>query len=91
VLKAALAAAASDKHDTLKLIHQHHLEEGIRDVVAGKRVMQQSLFNDHPSPVSRSILETAGLVPAQTAMYALAMAGVALLLALVALLMVLLR
>jgi SpoVK/Ycf46/Vps4 family AAA+-type ATPase len=91
VLKAALAAAASDKHDTLKLIHQHHLEEGIKDVIAGKRVMQQSLFNDRPSPIARSIVENAGLAPAQTAMYALAMAGIALLLALVALLVVLLR
>src|SRR6188508_2380794 len=30
VLKAALAAATAPQHDTLKLIYQHHLEEGIR-------------------------------------------------------------
>src|SRR5688572_33274934 len=46
VLKAALAAASSAQNDTLKVIHQQHLEEGIKDVVAGRRVMQQSLFKD---------------------------------------------
>jgi len=29
----------------LKAIHHRHLEAGIQDVLAGKRVMQQSLFN----------------------------------------------
>src|SRR5687768_10621496 len=34
VLKAALAAATTAQHDTLKLIHHHHLEAGITEVVA---------------------------------------------------------
>ena len=46
VLKAALAAAGESLKDTHKLIHQRHLDEGIRDVIAGKRVMKQSLFDD---------------------------------------------
>jgi SpoVK/Ycf46/Vps4 family AAA+-type ATPase len=46
VLKAAMAAASESGGDTLKVIHQRHLEAGIQDVLAGKRVMQQSLF--HP-------------------------------------------
>jgi SpoVK/Ycf46/Vps4 family AAA+-type ATPase len=45
VLKAALAAASEPMRDTHKLIHQRHLDEGIRDVIAGKRVMKQSLFD----------------------------------------------
>jgi SpoVK/Ycf46/Vps4 family AAA+-type ATPase len=46
VLKAAMAAANESGGDALKVIHQRHLEAGIQDVLAGKRVMQQSLF--HP-------------------------------------------
>jgi SpoVK/Ycf46/Vps4 family AAA+-type ATPase len=44
VLKAAMAAASEPRGDALKAIHQRHLEAGIRDVLTGKRVMQQSLF-----------------------------------------------
>ena len=54
VLESRAAAATSPQHDTLKLIHHHHFDEGIRDVVAGKKVMQQSLFDktaaDMPHP-----------------------------------------
>jgi SpoVK/Ycf46/Vps4 family AAA+-type ATPase len=45
VLKAALAAASEPGHDASKMIHQRHLEDGIRDVLTGKRVMRQSLFD----------------------------------------------
>jgi SpoVK/Ycf46/Vps4 family AAA+-type ATPase len=44
VLKAAMAAASEPGRDALKMIHHRHLEEGIRDVLAAKRVMRQSLF-----------------------------------------------
>jgi SpoVK/Ycf46/Vps4 family AAA+-type ATPase len=47
VLKAALAAASEPVRDTHKLIHQRHLDEGMRDVIAAKRVMKQSLFDGH--------------------------------------------
>src|SRR3954471_15965661 len=42
VLKGALAAAGEPGVDAQKMIHQRHLEEGIRDVLAAKRVMRQS-------------------------------------------------
>ena len=92
VLKAALAAAMSPQHDTMKLIHQHHLEEGIKDVVAAKRVMHQSLF-DGPAKQSGSQQLPAQLPLASSpaAVYSLALAGLALLLALIALLVVVLR
>ena len=44
VLKAALAAAAEPIPDASKKIHQHHFEAGIQEVIASKRVMQQSIF-----------------------------------------------
>jgi SpoVK/Ycf46/Vps4 family AAA+-type ATPase len=44
VLKAALAAAAEPIPDSSKRIHQHHFEASIEEVIAGKRVMRQSLF-----------------------------------------------
>jgi SpoVK/Ycf46/Vps4 family AAA+-type ATPase len=45
VLKAALAAAAEPGPDSAKALHQRHLEDGIREVIEGKRVMRQSLFD----------------------------------------------
>jgi SpoVK/Ycf46/Vps4 family AAA+-type ATPase len=44
VLKAALAAAAEPGRDAGKAIRQQHLEDGIKDVLASKRVMRQSIF-----------------------------------------------
>jgi SpoVK/Ycf46/Vps4 family AAA+-type ATPase len=49
VLKAALAAAAEPGSDLLKAIHQRHFEEGIREVLAAKKVMKQSLLEVPPS------------------------------------------
>ena len=46
VLKAALAAAAEPIPDAAKKIHQHHFEAAMDQVMASKRVMQQSLFAD---------------------------------------------
>jgi ATP-dependent Zn protease len=48
VLKAALAAAAVHGSDAFKAIHQQHFEEGVREVIAGKRVMRQSLLDVEP-------------------------------------------
>jgi SpoVK/Ycf46/Vps4 family AAA+-type ATPase len=50
VLKSALAAAAENGPDSSKVIRQRHLEDGIRDVLAAKRVMRQSLFRDDGHP-----------------------------------------
>jgi SpoVK/Ycf46/Vps4 family AAA+-type ATPase len=44
VLKAATAAALEPGGDAGRAIRQQHFEVGVQDVVAGKRVMQQSLF-----------------------------------------------
>ena len=46
VLKAALAAAAEPVPDSAKKIHQRHFQAGMEQVMAGKRVMQQSIFTD---------------------------------------------
>jgi SpoVK/Ycf46/Vps4 family AAA+-type ATPase len=46
VLHAALAAAAEPGPDGEKAIAQRHLEEGIREVLAGKAVMRQSIVGD---------------------------------------------
>jgi len=51
VLKAALAAAAEEGSDLLKSIHQQHFEEGMREVLAAKKVMKQSLLDVPPSIV----------------------------------------
>ncbi len=80
VLKAALSAASEPLHDTHKLIHQRHLEEGIRDVIAGKRVMKQSLFDVQPHVVAHTPLASA-----RAAAVVLAISGAALILALIAL------
>ena len=45
VLKAALAAAAESGRDSSKALHQRHFEDGILDVITGKGVMRQSLFD----------------------------------------------
>jgi hypothetical protein len=43
VLKAALAAASEAGNDATKQIHQRHFEEGIREVLAARKVMQQTI------------------------------------------------
>jgi SpoVK/Ycf46/Vps4 family AAA+-type ATPase len=50
VLKAAMAAASEPGRDSLKAIHQRHLEDGVRQVLAAKDVMRQSLFARDTSP-----------------------------------------
>jgi hypothetical protein len=91
VLKAALAAAAEPGADSAKRIHQHHFEASIEEVIAGKRVMRQSLFADEPL-----VRPEANFVPGATASHAsllvaYALAGAALLAALIALALVLLK
>jgi SpoVK/Ycf46/Vps4 family AAA+-type ATPase len=80
VLKAALAAASEPVRDTYKLIHQRHLDEGIRDVIAGKRVMKQSLFDEDPR-----VIGAVPLASARSAAYAIAISGAAFIVALIAL------
>jgi len=49
VLKAAMAAASEPGPDANKAIHQRHFEAGMRDVLGAKRVMKQSLLEVAPS------------------------------------------
>ncbi len=85
VLKAALAAAAEPIPDAAKKIHQHHFQAGIEEVVAAKRVMQQSIFAD-PTMVMPN---PGGITPATASrasqLLTYGLAGAALLVALIAL------
>ena len=85
VLKAALDAACEPLRDTHKLIHQRHLEDGIRDVIAGKRVMKQSLFDE----TSGRGLTTADRGPAEAGHYVVFLSTGALLVVIIALLVAL--
>ena len=58
VLKAAMLAASEPGSDAQKAIRQRHLEEGIRDVLASKRVMQQTLAR----PAAATIQDPAELL-----------------------------
>jgi SpoVK/Ycf46/Vps4 family AAA+-type ATPase len=89
VLKAALAAAAEPGRDAAKVIGQRHLEDGIREVLAGRHVMRQSLLDTGgTSPALPDALST--WLRRALAVNAI-VAGTALLAAIVALLLVLLR
>jgi SpoVK/Ycf46/Vps4 family AAA+-type ATPase len=94
VLKAALAAAAEPGRDAFKLIRQQHLEDGIRDVLASKRVMRQSILADSDVAPPTSPLDALHRVQSsvqRTALFAALAGGAGALLALVALLVALLR
>jgi SpoVK/Ycf46/Vps4 family AAA+-type ATPase len=85
VLKAALAAAAEPIPDSSKKIHQRHFLAGIEEVMASKRVMQQSIFAE-PTVV----MPGQDVIPPKTAQQAsqllmYALPGAALLVALIAL------
>ena len=90
VLKAALLAAAEPGPDSAKRIHQRHLETAITDVIAAGRVMRQSLFADDNQPDAVSNL-VAGVAASRLVTYALASAGAALIVAVVALTVALLK
>jgi SpoVK/Ycf46/Vps4 family AAA+-type ATPase len=85
VLKAALAAAAEPIPDSLKKIHQRHFQAGIEEVMASKRVMQQSIF----AAPAVAMPETDVITPATAArasqLLAYGLSGAALLVALIAL------
>jgi SpoVK/Ycf46/Vps4 family AAA+-type ATPase len=93
VLKAALAAAAEPGPDSAKRIHQRHFEVSIEEVIAGKRVMRQSLFElDAPSAGDATLMASAAASHASRLfVYTAAGAGVALLIAVVALVVALLK
>jgi hypothetical protein len=91
-----MAAAGEPGGDGSKAIHQRHLEAGIQEVVAAKRVMRQSLFETDggPAPAGR---EAAAAVRALTKLGAphlfttVALSATALVIALAALAVALVR
>jgi hypothetical protein len=91
VLKAALAAAAEPGPDSAKRIHQHHFEASIEEVIAGKRVMRQSLFADEPFVLPEANLVLSAMASHASPLLAYALAGAALLVALIALAVALLK
>jgi SpoVK/Ycf46/Vps4 family AAA+-type ATPase len=84
VLKAALSAAGEPGPDSSKKIHQRHFEAGIEEVIASKRVMQQSLFVGRAAATAGPVIApTTPHFSAQLITYGLP--GAALLVALIAL------
>ena len=91
VLKAATAAALEPGDDAARAIRHQHLESGIADVIAGKRVMQQSLFATPAGPVLAPAAASAGPFGAPAAAWALALSVAAFVTALAALIAALVR
>jgi SpoVK/Ycf46/Vps4 family AAA+-type ATPase len=93
VLKAAMAAAGERGSDAVKTIHQRHLEQGIRDVVAAKQVMRQSLFETAGAIAATPADQVEPLVMAlqRNVLFTAAFAIAALVLAAIALVVTLLR
>jgi SpoVK/Ycf46/Vps4 family AAA+-type ATPase len=94
VLKAAAAAAAEPGPDAAKRIHQRHLEAAMEEVVAAKGVMQQSLLGAGTTGDDDRIVRALEASEARWRSTAVAAAGLgafALLAALVALTVALLR
>ena len=89
VLKAALSAAAEPVADPLKRIEHHHFEEGMEQVMLSKRVMQQSIFTDHALAKSEAEAvpenPNAALMAQASQLAAYAVPGAAVVIALVAL------
>jgi SpoVK/Ycf46/Vps4 family AAA+-type ATPase len=95
VLKAALAAAAEPGSPAAKVIRQHHFDEGMRDVLAGKQVMRQSLFSDDtlqqtPAEMADALATAYGKLQRLT-LLAVILGGGASLIGIAALLLTLLR
>jgi SpoVK/Ycf46/Vps4 family AAA+-type ATPase len=93
VLKAALAAAAEPGEDAAKRITHRHLDEAMRDVLAGKRVMRQSILRD-AGITAGGPLDVLGSVESRLQrllMIASLLGGSALIVAIVALVVALLR
>jgi SpoVK/Ycf46/Vps4 family AAA+-type ATPase len=91
VLKAALAAAAEPIPNGSKKIHQCHFKAGIEEVLASKRVMQQSIFAD-----ARVLIPEQDVIDPATAsrvsqLLTYGLPGAALLVALIALAVALLK
>src|SRR5262245_30965412 len=87
VLKAALTAAAQPGPDSAKRIHQRDLVAGIESVVAGKQVMRQSVFTDTAMVAAgqSAIAEATAQHLSRLLAYAVGVAGLAFIVAVIAL------
>lgn len=65
VLKAAMMAASEPGPDHDKAIHQRHLDQGMLEVLAGKRVMQQSIAVGSDTARADSAADLAHLLESQ--------------------------
>jgi SpoVK/Ycf46/Vps4 family AAA+-type ATPase len=74
VLKAAMMAAVEPGPDAGKAIHQRHLEAGMDEVIAGRRVMRQSL---RPRAGARPLLGPSGALWLALAALLIAVAALA--------------
>jgi SpoVK/Ycf46/Vps4 family AAA+-type ATPase len=91
VLKAALVAAAEPIPDSAKKIHQRHFQAGIEQVMANKRVMQQSIFAEPKAVMPEPDVITAAAASRASQLLEYGLSGAALLIALIALGVALLR
>jgi AAA+ superfamily predicted ATPase len=87
VLKAALTAAARPGPDSAKRIHQHDLVAGVESVIAGKQVMRQSVFADSAMDAAAqgSLAEATAQHVSRLLAYAVGLAGLAVIVAVIAL------
>ena len=74
VLKAAASAAAEAGPDGAKRIHQRHLVEAAEEVLAAKRVMRQSIFDDEDAARDDPMLQA--IRAAEERWRAVALAGI---------------
>jgi SpoVK/Ycf46/Vps4 family AAA+-type ATPase len=94
VLKAATMAAAEAGIDAAKTIHQSHLERGMDEVVAGRNVMQQSLFGEAEQSSDERLIravEAAELRWRKSAQAAIVLAGFATIIGLIGLIVAVVR
>ncbi len=94
VLKAATMAAAQTGIDAVKKIHQAQFERAMDEVVSGKGVMQQSLFEgSEPTPEDRMMkaVQAAEVRWQKSAQVAIAMGGLGTALGVIALLVSIMR
>ena len=87
VLKAALTAAARPGPDSGKRIHQNDLVAGVESVLLGKQVMRQSVFADSAIGAAgqNSIAEATAQHLSRLLAYAVGLAGLAFIVAVIAL------
>jgi SpoVK/Ycf46/Vps4 family AAA+-type ATPase len=93
VIKAAAGAAAEPGIDAAKKIHQKHFETAIEDVIAARKVMQQSVFTNEQTAALEQLTERHTLLSNSQSVLiiSLVLAGAAFLASLVAIVLAYIR